>query len=112
MALMAAIFVLSHQPTVRGADRVPDWLTHGTAYGTLAFFLARAIGHDAGRSAVSSAAVVLASTLYGVTDEIHQSYVPGRHCDPWDVVKDLGGSVCGVLLFRFRAARAPQNEGS
>jgi VanZ family protein len=112
MALMAAIFVLSHQPTVRGADRVPDWLTHGTAYGTLAFFMARAIGQSVARSVVSSTAVVLASTLYGVTDELHQSFVPGRHCDPWDVVKDLGGSVFGVLLFRFRAGGTPQHAGS
>jgi VanZ family protein len=112
IALMAAIFVLSHQPTVRGADRVPDWLTHGTAYGTLAFFMARAMGTSVAQSMVSSAAVVLASTLYGISDEFHQSFIPGRHCDPWDVLKDLGGSVCGVLLFRFRAGRAPQHAGS
>ena len=104
---MAAIFAVSHQSTVGGAARIPDWLTHGAAYGTLAFLMARAVGPSVAISLWWSAAVVLASTLYGVSDEIHQKYVPGRHCDPWDVVKDLLGSVCGVLVFRRRARRVP-----
>lgn len=100
---MAAIFAVSHQSTVAGAARIPDFLTHGAAYGTLAFLMARAVGQGVARSVWSSVAVVLASTLYGVSDELHQKYVPGRHCDAWDVVKDLAGSVCGVLVFRRRA---------
>ena len=112
VALMAAIFVFSHQPTLGRAGRIPDWITHGTAYGTLAFFTARAVGTSVRRSLVSSALVVLACTLYGISDEIHQSFVPGRDADPWDVVKDLGGAVCGVVVFRRHAARAPQPAGA
>ena len=35
----------------------------------------------------------LAGTLYAVTDEIHQFYVPGRSCE----LRDIGIDSCGVL---------------
>ena len=109
---MAVIFAISHQPTLGGAERIPDLLTHGTAYGTLAFFMSRAVGASAARSVLSISMVVAASTLYGVTDELHQAFVPGRHCDPWDVVKDFAGSVCGVFLFRRLASRGAEAAGA
>lgn len=42
------------------------------------------------------AAVGIAS-LYGVTDEFHQSFVPGRLCDPADWVTDTVGAAVGAL---------------
>ena len=35
----------------------------------------------------------LVGTLYAVTDEIHQSFVPGRSCE----LRDIGIDSCGVL---------------
>ena len=35
----------------------------------------------------------LVGTLYAVTDEIHQSFVPGRSCE----LRDMGIDSCGVL---------------
>ena len=35
----------------------------------------------------------LAGTMYAVTDEIHQFYVPGRSCE----LRDIGIDSCGVL---------------
>lgn len=40
-------------------------------------------------------AVALAS-LYAVTDEYHQSFVPGRLCDPADWLTDTLGATLGV----------------
>ena len=37
----------------------------------------------------------LVSVAYGVTDELHQAFVPGRTPDAWDVVKDFVGAVAG-----------------
>lgn len=43
-------------------------------------------------------AVVLAS-CYGVSDELHQIFVPGRSCDPMDWLVDTVAALCAVLLF-------------
>ena len=37
-------------------------------------------------------------TLYAVTDEWHQSFSPGRSCDPKDVLIDACGVLIGVLI--------------
>lgn len=51
-------------------------------------------------------AVVIAS-LYGITDEFHQEFVPGRMADPVDWIVDTCGSAFGALLLgtihRFKA---------
>ncbi len=39
------------------------------------------------------------SALYGVTDEIHQYFVPTRWCTFPDVVTDIAGGITGVLIF-------------
>lgn len=40
----------------------------------------------------------LIGTLYAVTDEWHQSFSPGRSCDPKDVLIDACGVLIGVLI--------------
>jgi VanZ family protein len=42
---------------------------------------------------------VLFSALYGISDEIHQSFVPYRTADAMDAVADILGSAVGVYLF-------------
>lgn len=42
-------------------------------------------------------AVTMAS-IYGITDEMHQLFVPGRVADPVDWVVDTLGAVFGALL--------------
>ncbi|MDP2647135.1 MAG: VanZ family protein [Desulfobacterales bacterium] len=37
------------------------------------------------------------SSLYGLSDEIHQYFVPYRDADIMDVAADIAGSVCGAL---------------
>lgn len=46
-------------------------------------------------------AVVIAS-LYGVTDELHQIFVPGRTCDPLDwLVDTVAALLAAVLVMAF-----------
>ena len=40
----------------------------------------------------------LIGTAYAVTDEFHQSFVPGRSCELRDVMIDSCGVLTGVLL--------------
>jgi len=96
------LFFLSSRSDLGAAGRIPDWLTHGAAYLLLAALLARAVAGGVGRplAARTALVVVLAATLYGVSDEWHQSFVAGRDSSAGDVAKDAGGALLGVLLFR------------
>lgn len=40
------------------------------------------------------------ATLYGVVDELHQSFVPGRDCSMFDLVSDASGAALAVVLLR------------
>ena len=40
----------------------------------------------------------LCALLYAVSDEIHQSFVPGRSCELRDVCIDFAGACTGILL--------------
>ena len=42
---------------------------------------------------------LVAGTLYGVSDELHQALVPGRSADAWDVLADMVGTFLGTALF-------------
>lgn len=39
----------------------------------------------------------LISILYGVSDEVHQYFVPGRHATPSDLISDAIGAIAGVV---------------
>jgi VanZ family protein len=86
---------------------------HIAAYAGLAGVTARATG--GGLRDVSLRAVLVAiviSSLYGVSDEYHQRFVPGRTFDVLDMLADAIGSVAGasaagawsIIRRRFRDA--------
>ena len=97
-AYMAAIFALSSQATLPGSSLTPDWTQHGIAYAGLALVTLRATSggrwSGVGAGAVSLAWVIAA--VYGVTDEWHQFFVPGRMADVRDVVADATGAALGL----------------
>ena len=121
-AVMALIFALSAVSYVPSAARaIDDGLWHGLGYGLLAALVLRgarrgalAGGHrpdrPAGRRAIAA--------LYGVTDELHQWFVPGRAAQWSDLAADATGAAvaCGALLvWRSRVVRGPadpEREGT
>ena len=40
----------------------------------------------------------LLGTIYAITDEIHQYFVPNRCCSLWDILIDSSGALFGVFL--------------
>ncbi len=44
---------------------------------------------------------ISSSILYGISDEIHQHFVPLRQADLMDVLADALGSVFGILIYRL-----------
>jgi len=41
---------------------------------------------------------IAAATCYGISDEIHQYFVPLRDADLLDFLADMAGSICGVFV--------------
>jgi VanZ family protein len=75
-----------------------DKLQHFVEYGVLAVLLTWGLWR-AGMAVSSSwiwAAVV--GSAYGLTDEVHQAFVPNRSADPHDWLADTAGALAGALL--------------
>jgi VanZ family protein len=103
---MALIFFLSSLQMPPGAGSVPDWASHGGVYAALAVLLCRGLAGGLRPASLGLvAAAALLATLYGITDEWHQMYVPHRTAEVADVVKDLAGAVAGAALFHTLAPR-------
>lgn len=78
--------------------RLSDKLIHGIAYAVLAFLLYLALSQGWRVSpALSGAWAWILSVVYGVTDEYHQSFVPGREPSFGDLVADAVGAAAALL---------------
>ncbi len=111
VALYAAgVSYLSHQPTLPVPYHPPDWLLHGVEFAGLAALVVRALGAWPGGLAPPAAAVVLTGcAVFGVLDEAHQSFVPGRHASARDVAADTVGS--GLVVAAATLRRATRRAG-
>ena len=50
-------------------------------------------------------AAVILTMIYGLSDELHQAFVPGREISVWDWTADsLGGISAGILSYVFHEA--------
>jgi VanZ family protein len=79
---------------------VNDKMGHFAGYAILAVLLLRALagGRVSGVTWRTAMLAILGSTLYGVSDELHQHFVPGRTPDIADVRADLLGASAGAAL--------------
>ena len=101
VAWAAIIFALSSLPDLGtglgGWDLVLRKLAHAAEYAVLGALLLRATGRTGLAFALGA--------LYAVSDEIHQSFVPGRLGSPLDVAIDAAGVAVGVALWQTMRAR-------
>ena len=95
---MGTIFFLSHQPSLPTPSLFEhqDKLFHGGAYGLLGLLLAGALFQPA-QPLRTLLLVWLLGSLYGLSDEFHQSFIPGRDADLLDVLADSVGALLGAL---------------
>ncbi len=108
LALMAFIFYLSAQPDLSSGlgifDLVGRKLVHAAEYALLCGLWWRAL-RPAAPSPVALAASLAVSIAYALSDEIHQSFVPGRTGTPIDVAIDAAGAGLAALIVRRRERR-------
>lgn len=77
-----------------------DKLVHGVEYGILGILLYRAFRLTTPTIYSISLAVICAMT-FGISDEVHQWFVPHRQADMWDVVADALGATLFVFVWVF-----------
>ncbi|GHV10882.1 hypothetical protein FACS189491_01170 [Spirochaetia bacterium] len=54
--------------------------------------------------------VAAISSIYGIIDEIHQYFVPGRNCNFWDWLADTIGAFLGAGVMKFAALKLKRKE--
>lgn len=115
IAWMALIFLLSSLPKeaipVSGGETVSA-IAHLLEYGVLALLLSKALEASSGvwsRSMPRFAASIAITLLYGLSDEWHQSFVPGRSSSLSDLGVDAAGAVLALSLasWKGRLSRRP-----
>ena len=99
------IYIQSSYPSPETIPDLPylDKLLHFAAYAILGVLFFRAFRKQRFKDNIRLAMILsmLLSTLYGLSDELHQSYVPYRNADLMDALADMLGSVGGVYFFNY-----------
>lgn len=97
---MGLIFFLSSQPHLPryptpSIDLLLNRVAHLFEYAVLAILLHRAVGDESGRWAL------LIGGLYALSDELHQSFVPGRNAELLDLAFDVLGVILGLYIAKM-----------
>lgn len=108
LLLMILIFIASSFSTLPGPRlgfRFEDKWHHFLVFGILGYLLVRAIYWQSDfpfwkRNSVWLAMII--GILYGISDEYHQSFVPGRFSEVGDVIADAVGVILGAWLYHYR----------
>ncbi len=93
---------LSSPPPLAPPILYGDKLLHLVEYALLGYLIARAAKNSSSlklRAHFRIGAVCIA-ILYGLSDEFHQYFVPGREVEVLDVLADGVGAFLGQLLLR------------
>jgi len=109
MGWMCLIFLISAQRTVPQPPGITPAITSNLGHFSVYFVLAILIwwvlegfGLEGRRRWLLAFGLTV---LYGLSDEWHQSYVPGRQPDILDVMVDALGAACGLGVVRWIQGR-------
>lgn len=72
-------------------------MAHATEYAILGFLLTGSYA-DGSRKRKNVLLPAVIGSLYAVSDELHQMFVPGRSCEIRDMLIDSSGVIVGTLL--------------
>jgi len=107
------LYYLSDQP---GIDMAPLFshqykVMHVVAYALLGIFCMGALKKSStGYRPAQLWAVTALTGVYGLLDEYHQSFIPGRFSTASDVIADLAGGFLGALFIYLLARRLARQD--
>jgi VanZ family protein len=80
---------------------ISDKIEHFAAYGGLAVLLSFTYSFQKKIKILAEYPFLLTIftiSLYGMLDELHQKFIPGRSCDVKDWIADTTGALLGILI--------------
>jgi VanZ family protein len=110
LALLSTLLIIYASsipdPALLGDDSLTEQIisniAHIPAYALLAFLWLKAFERrNAGHSFMSAALILFALILFAVSDEIHQSFIPGRSASFMDIGLDFIGIFFGLVIFKI-----------
>ncbi|WP_300455466.1 VanZ family protein [Desulfobacula sp.] len=103
IALCALIYWQSSSPGMISGSLFPhaDKVLHFGAYAVLAVLFARSLKQEKPfwSPLTLKLIVIFFAALYGLSDEIHQAFVPSREMSGYDFLADCAGSLAGCLVY-------------
>lgn len=98
---MMIIFYFSSKTGSEVSLPTPDYVAHFLEYSGLGFLSARVIAHSRPdwKKGYIYFGAVLFSMMYALSDEFHQSFVPGRSTSLSDLIADTLGATLGQLVW-------------
>jgi VanZ family protein len=101
LVYMAIIFTLSSMPALMPYAKyfpMRDKGVHFVEYAVLGFLTTHAAGRTFPDRARARVVIFgwMTAVLFGVSDELHQAFVPGRNADFYDLVADSLGALVGA----------------
>ncbi len=106
------IFNFSSRESIRLIPSVShiDKVLHMVAYGVLGILLVRAFQKTStyNRKRIALLAIIFA-TIYGISDEIHQSFVVSRTADIYDVIFDFLGAAIAVQVYSLLSQKVKKS---
>lgn len=95
----ALIYWLSNQPSLVAPMwfEYQDKVHHAGAYGVMALLVWRNL-HFVAQPVMRAVLAVLFCSLFGVSDEWHQSFIEGRSSEVADWIADTGGAMLAIAL--------------
>ncbi|MBU2639596.1 MAG: VanZ family protein [Nanoarchaeota archaeon] len=91
--------VVSGIAGIGGGFNYISYLKHLIEYSILGVLFYRGFFNSKFKKKSFNLSLILAS-LYGLSDEVHQYFVPGRICSSVDFGVDVVGVVIGILIIR------------
>jgi VanZ family protein len=107
--IIAAIWLLSSRSIlpkpkgILGFDKFQHLIAYFTLAGTLGLWFSPEQWKSLARRTLLG--VFLFTAAYGVIDEVHQYFVPGRDCNIWDWLADAVGAAAGAGIMHFLMPR-------
>jgi VanZ family protein len=103
--LLAWLFPRADPHTLATLHAIIRKLGHFTEYLILGLLISRALRDARGWRLEHALMAVALATVYAVSDEVHQRFVPGRTAAAGDVAIDALGAFVGQVAIAVRALR-------